>query len=256
MPSEEVSWEQAKKDAENEEMLSGPVSGAPESNAPQAPAPPAPPVQAAPGSHPQDDSDQARDVQEQQAEAGSSEPQEKAEEDQIDIIKPKKDPKQWDFRDNRGNDAKYIQTGLGYFAKMQWFSLVGEVIDKALSGDDKLNVSTLFDGGFAGVSDLRELDTFLQAAAKLLVYAPDFLEKSYCIWLNVPEHERVWARLAMSQDPVDGGLSDEQGIEIIEIFIDQNWEAIETFFRDRLPQLLDRARSRRREAEESRQSRP
>lgn len=219
--------------------------------------PPEPQAPVAPGSHPLDDSDQARDVQEQQSEVASSEPQKVEEEDDpIEIIQPKAEPKTWTFKDQSGGTASYVQTGLSYFGKMQWFSLVGEVVDKALSGDDKVEISSLFDGGLSGVSDLRELDTFLQAASKLLVYAPDFLVKSYCIWLNIPDHERPWARIAMSQNPAEGGLTDDQGIEIIEIFIDQNWEAIDTFFRDKLPLVLDRARSRRLETEESRRSKP
>ena len=37
--------------------------------------------------------------------------------------------------------------------------------------------------------------------------------------------------------PSDGGLTDDQGLEIIEVFIDQNYEALDTFFREKVVEL-------------------
>jgi hypothetical protein len=181
------------------------------------------------------------------------------------VISPKAEPKTWAFHSGKEEnntliEREYIQRPLSYFGKMQFFSLVGEVIDKAMAGENGLRISSLFEmpGGGATLSsnDFRDAETFLQAVGKLLVYAPDFLQKSYCIWLNIPEHERDWAMAVMEQPPEEGGLSDDQGIEIIEIFIDQNWEALEGFFRDKIGQVRDRIQARRQEASESRPSKP
>jgi hypothetical protein len=186
--------------------------------------------------------------------------------DVLDILKPKVSPKEWEVGppDKEGERRKYVQAPLSFFAKMEFFSLVGEVIDKALSGDDALRIGSLFEGpqidasGVFAVSDFSNAEMFFQAVGKLLVYAPDFLEKSYCIWLGVPEIERPWAIAAM-REPVDrGGLSDKDGVEIVEIFIDQNWEAIERFFREEIGSLRSRiqARSRQDQDDESPPSRP
>ena len=37
-------------------------------------------------------------------------------------------------------ERTYVQRPLSFIAKMQWFSLVGEVLDKAMSGDNALTV--------------------------------------------------------------------------------------------------------------------
>lgn len=173
-----------------------------------------------------------------------------------DIIEPKADPKSWSFRefDNEGkllNERTYVQRPLSFFGKMKFFGLAGEVIDKSISGDNGLRLSSLFDmpgrGGQFNASDFRDADTFVQGVGKILTYAPSFLEDSYCIWLEVPDYEEEWAKTVMKQPDGKGGLSDDEGIEIIEIFIDQNWESLESFFREKIASLRARIQSHRKE---------
>jgi len=171
------------------------------------------------------------------------------EEDVLDILVPKAEPKTWVL----GQDdyaREYVQKPLSFIAKMQWFSLVGDVLDRALSGPDGMNLGNLFNapgGGSLSPSDFREADTFVQAIGKLLAVAPDFLVNSYCIWLNVPDYERPVVAELMKLPPDEGGLTDEQGIEIIEVFIDQNYEALDTFFREFLGRLQKRVQQRAQE---------
>lgn len=182
--------------------------------------------------------------------AVSKPPQSKQDDtDVIDTLVPKAEPKTWTISDGK-QDREYIQRPLSFFGKMQFFSLVGEVIDKAVSGDEGLRISSLFEApggrdGLLSAADFRDADTFVQGVGKLLTYAPDFLEKSYCIWLSVPDHERKWAISVMKQPKEAGGFTDEEGIEIIEIFIDQNWESLEDFFRNKIVTLRDRVQSHR-----------
>ena len=106
------------------------------------------------------------------------------------------------------------------------------------------------------MQDFADADTFVQALGKLLSHAPKFLTDSYCIWLGVPDYQRDLVS-AMLAAPVDeGGLSDEQGMEIIEVFIDQNYEALDTFFRERIQGLQARVQARIDAAQSSQQSRP
>lgn len=172
--------------------------------------------------------------------------------DVIDTIVPKAEPKSWTLK-QIGKDGElvesrvYVQRPLSFFGKMQWFSLVGEVIDKSISGDEGLRLSSLFDmpgrGGELRASDFREADTFVQGVGKILVHAPDFLEKSYCIWLGVPDFEQDWAKAIMNEPADRGGLSDDDGLEIVEVFIDQNWESLEAFFREKIASLRARIQS-------------
>ena len=178
--------------------------------------------------------------------------------DVIDTIQPKAEPKSWTLREynEKGEvttERTYVQRPLNFFGKMNFFSLAGEVIDKSLSGDDGLRLSALFempgDGRTMSASDFRDADTFVQGVGKILTYAPDFLEKSYVIWLGVPDYEVEWAKAVMKQPADRGGLSDDDGVEIIEVFIDQNWESLETFFREKIGSLRDRIQSHRKEVE-------
>jgi hypothetical protein len=173
-------------------------------------------------------------------------------EDVLDIIEPKKEPKTW-VVGKSDYERTYVQRELSFIGKMQWFSLVGEVLDKAMSGEDRLSVNSLLSapgsmGGQLSVADFRDADMFVQAIGKLLVHAPDFLQKSYCIWLGVPDYERDLVKNIMALPADEGGLTDEQGMEIIEIFIDQNYEALDSFFREKLGRLQRRVAARAEEA--------
>jgi hypothetical protein len=188
---------------------------------------------------------------------GADEPQSKEEADVIDILQPKSDPRAWTI--GTGDyERTYIQRPLSFFAKMQWFSLVGEVLDKALSGENKMSMNSLLStpgrGGALSIADFRDADTFMQAIGKLLSYAPDFMLDSYVIWLGVPGQEKESAKLIMSLPEEDGGLSDEHGIEIIEVFIDQNYDALDDFFRKRIGELRNRVEARQKTAKEKREA--
>jgi len=215
--------------------------------------------------------------------------QESAPEDVVDILVPKVEPKVWAFGPN--GELEFVQRPLSFVAKMQWFSLVGDVLDKALTGDNKMSLNSLFDApgqqgslsmadfrdadtfvqankmslnslfdapgqpGSLSMADFRDADTFVQAVGKLLVHAPKFLTDSYCIWLNVPDFQRDLVTRVWTLPESEGGLSDDDGIEIIEIFIDQNYEALDAFFREKLGRIQQRAQQRAEAATTSRQSR-
>lgn len=162
-------------------------------------------------------------------------------EDVLDILEPKADPKLWQFNSEMFGEREYTQQPLKFMAKMEWFSLVGEVLDKAMSGPNALSMANLFSTpqglgqGNMSAESFREADTFVQAVGKLVAYSPDFLQKSYAIWLGVKKYERE-----IFYEMIDQELSDEDGFEILNIFIDQNWEAIQGFFGERISELRQR----------------
>jgi hypothetical protein len=166
----------------------------------------------------------------------------------------KEEPKVRKIVDAQGNDREYVQKPLSFVGKIQFLSYIGEVLDKAMSGQNALQLNSLFDvpvrGDVLSAQDFADAQTFVQAIGKLLVYAPDFLPKSYCIWLRVPEYERDWAIAAMEES-----LSDEEGLDIIETFIDQNWETLQGFFAEKLPRVSKRLQARY-QGSQSAQSKP
>lgn len=177
----------------------------------------------------------------------------------IDTLVPQTDPVEWTLTDPENPEIHrtYWQKPLTYFGKMSFFSLVGEVIDKAVSGEEGLQIGSFFGApdlrnpSALTLGDFRDAEMFIQAVGKLLTYAPDFLQKSYCIWFNVPEHERGWAISVMEET-----FTDEQGLHAIEVFIDQNWDALNSFFREKIGTLRDRVRSHQEASRGSQPSKP
>ncbi len=179
-------------------------------------------------------------------------------EDVIEILEPKSEHKAWKV--GPGGELQYIQRPLSFIQKMQWFALVGEMLDKAMSGSNPLSLADLFDNPTAKaaarasrtgktapeitIKNIGEADTFIRALGKIIQHAPEFLLDSYVIWLGVPSHEKSLVRELFEMPEEEGGLSDEMGTEMIEIFIDQNWDALESFFSERIGGIQKRIASR------------
>jgi hypothetical protein len=142
---------------------------------------------------------------------------------------------------------------------MQWFSLVGDVLDKSMSGEGGISVNEILAApgdprNGLSLTDFRDADTFVRAIGKLVVHAPDFILDSYCIWLGVPGHQRPLVKEVMSFPADEGGLTDDQGLEIIEVFIDQNFDALADFFGGKIA-TLQRRISERQEARKNKKGR-
>jgi hypothetical protein len=161
----------------------------------------------------------------------------------VHILEPRYEQAEVILRNN-GHAQKYVQKPMSYFGKMEFMSLVGRTLDEAMKGEDGLRVNSLFESTPSSVSDLNagdfeDLDSFLGLVSKVARYAPDFLKDCYLIWLSVPKSQRVWAREALDN------LGDDEGVEIIERFIDQNWEALEHFFTVQVSRVMRRVAERR-----------
>jgi hypothetical protein len=166
--------------------------------------------------------------------------------DVVDIIQPKIEPVQRTVKDDV-ETRKYTQRPLSFFGKLEFFSLIGDTVDVALQTG--LTVNTMLEAmpASTGLSarDFSDVDSFVLAISKLMKYAPDLLRDCYCVWLNVPIEERAWAKQCFEK------MSDEEGIDIIETFIDQNAEAIENFFRKEVTKLWSRVQRQREESSQS-----
>lgn len=185
--------------------------------------------------------------------------------EEIDAIQPSSAVRVWSI--GKGSDAReYTQRPMSYFQKLQLFSVLGEAIDRITQGPDGLNTAELFGQKSASVSPDGTVSfgggegdqAFIQALTKIAMAAPDLIAELYCVVLNVPKGDREWAKEAMSRAESEGGLSDEVGFAILETFVEQNGEALRTFFVEKGAGLMKRmtAHFRRDESESSKQSSP
>jgi len=185
--------------------------------------------------------DYATAKEELKAEAPAKETAEEDPKEIIDAIVPRVDPVTRKLSDGK-IEREYVQRPLSYFGKMEFFAEIGDAIDMAMSSENALTVNAMMNtvnaSGIAGGP--TDLDSFVAGITKLLRYAPNLLLNSYCIWLGIPHDERPWARAAMVH-PVHG-LDDEMGLDVLEVFIDQNIDEVRSFFVERARALVERAR--------------
>lgn len=168
-------------------------------------------------------------------------------EEELEVIIPDKGVKQWTI--GTGDHAITLnQAPLGFFGKTEFFALLARTLDEAMSGENAMSVAAIMSqvgvdrqNRRLSVSDLADADSFVKAIVKIVGNVPDFLMECYCIWLGVNRGDRPYVKTVMSYPPDQGGLSDEDGLMIIQTFLDQNLEAMESFFGKEMPKMFRRA---------------
>jgi hypothetical protein len=178
---------------------------------------------------------------------------------ELDKLDPQTKPKRWMIgkTPEEGGTEKqysiYVQDKLPWMPRQQFFSLVARTFSQAIkaSGGNVAGMGDIF-GDESGGSlmdrgrrltqrDLTDASQFMTLAFELIGYSADFLIDCYVILLDVPRTEREWARMRFSEpwDPKKEkyGLRDEQHEEIIQTFIDQNYEEIRRFFVVTMPAM-------------------
>lgn len=140
-----------------------------------------------------------------------------------------------------GNDDlgyyEFRQRPLSFFGKIELFGVLGSAVEKAIKNGG-VSISEFLGDGPATLDRVSEADSFIAAIARLAQEAPDFLSDLYVIALSVPKGEREFVKAVMELHADDGGLSDEDGMKILNTFIDQNWEALRDFFALQLMPLV------------------
>jgi hypothetical protein len=151
-------------------------------------------------------------------------------------------------------EKTYVQKPLSFSGMMQFTGLIGEKLSEAMSGANGMTVDgmiadseTIAVAGQAVVSqsDLSNVDSFVKGLARLASYAPTLTDELQCIWLRIPYNERPLVKEVWSRAPEDGGLSISDGSEMLNLFIDQNWNEVEAFFVEQAPQILKRVQKLR-----------
>lgn len=196
-------------------------------------------------------------------------------EEAMEILEPKVDAKRWVVGkppEEGGKETEwsiYTQMPLGYMARNRMFSLIGRTMSAGIksTGGSVGGMEDVFGAGGGTLvergrrlsrRDFQDASQFFTLAMELIGYAPDFLSDFYAIALDVPIGERGWFRDVIEQPhrPNDDrwGMSEDMGIEIIEIFIDQNYEDIRRFFTERLPRIAKRASQREQDHQKAHES--
>ena len=209
-----------------------------------------PPAPAKPEPSEEDQAAQERAEKEAKAEAEV--------EEVLDTLEPQVADRRWVIGKSpeKGGDentyAVYHQKPLGYFPMMRWGAMFLGALKKSIRDNAfdfvELNIMLSPQAGLLAARARRiattnfdDMGSVLSAVLGLMEQTPDFLLSSYIIWLDVPLGEREWAKQVMQQpyDPERDkwGLTQEEGFEMIRLFIDQNYEELRRFF-GQIPKLL------------------
>lgn len=158
-----------------------------------------------------------------------------------------------------GEDAvTYVQAPLSFIGKMRLSSILGRALRRAMESGGGPALASLFGSSEEELTEavvtgrkpltkeeLDETALFMQAIGVLMEFVPDIMLDVYVVALNVPDGEQEWAKETMSLRAEEGGLSDADGVEILETFVNQNWEALKSFFAEQIQPLLQKIRDAR-----------
>lgn len=179
----------------------------------------------------------------------------------LEALDPQSEPKRWvvgkppEMGGKENEFSIYVQDKLPWMQEKVFFSHVGRTFADAIkaTGGDFGGMADVFgDEGGSIIErgrrltqrDFGDAASFLTLAFELVYYSPMFLVDCYIIILDVPRDERRWARARFMEkwDPAANkwGLKDEEHEEIIQTFIDQNYESIRRFFAEVLPGIFRR----------------
>ena len=125
-----------------------------------------------------------------------------------------------------GEEKTWTQTEMGFMPKIRFFRLLAGTL--RLASDTKGGSPMDFIQEAFGEAELTDenlqASTFVNGIIQLVELAPDFLEESFVLVLNVKPQDEAWFYECLE------GLDDETGIDIIEVAIGQNGAAIRRFF--------------------------
>lgn len=149
----------------------------------------------------------------------------------------------------------FVQQPLGYVACLRFYGLVGKTVAEAIKAGGAVDLGDAFNATGGNIQDrakqimeqsFNDAGSFAALLFQLIAYSPDFILEFYCIALDVPKDERRWAKAVMEQPwrPENNkwGLQRKQGQDIIERFIDQNYDEVRDFFGDLVRNVNKRVR--------------
>lgn len=132
----------------------------------------------------------------------------------------------------------FVQKPLSFFGKIEFFSVVGKAIDSILSEggslSELLDVPD-YDPSVPLATSASDADVFVKALARVVQSAPEILSDLYLVILSVPRGQRAYVAMRLEEE-----LDDEQGMQILDTFVDQNWEVMTSFFKEKVLPLANK----------------
>jgi hypothetical protein len=145
---------------------------------------------------------------------------------------------------------------LSFFEKQDFITLMGGYFDRFAEGEFGISLKEIF--GEDVRKQMGEIPTevsanqaeqiigdnadLIKAVVKVANTLPDLQLKIIMIALGVPPNERAFVGEILRGPVWRGGLTDDQGFEILHIFITQNAKAIRSFFAQKGRELVDHFR--------------
>lgn len=142
---------------------------------------------------------------------------------------------------------KFVQHEMSYMTKLKFFRLLSSTIRIASESQggtiaDFLQetigggqMSLLVSQGYSKEqAEAISSNQFMSTILRLIELVPDFAEETYVLALGARPNDHQWVREALES------LDDDEGVDILEVFIAQNAKAIRRFFDRHLRRLAQR----------------
>lgn len=146
-------------------------------------------------------------------------------------------------------EVNFRQAEMGMFPAQEFLTIISEVIDKVARGEMGIKLGELFRGDLE-MPDAIDPETvdrmidenmqLLQAIVKLIQALPVLQLDVIVISLGVPRHQREWAKEQLAQPPHMGGLSVDDGFELLGVFIEQNGDLIREKLMGKARELVEK----------------
>lgn len=171
-----------------------------------------------------------------------------------ELIAPKK--KVWIFgkpAEQGGEEDEWlqvIQRPLSVLNSMTFFGMMADTIvaslDSGVSELDQLLGRVQSVGAKLDMSMLDDPGQFFLIILRLMRQAPDFIVNAFIMWLEVKPGDEMWFRQIIRQrhnpEEEEWGPTQEMIGEIIEVFLEQNYEETRRFFTETLQKVVAKAR--------------
>jgi hypothetical protein len=133
------------------------------------------------------------------------------------------------------NGPTYVQDQLGMFPSQEFALLIKNILRKYVDGEMGKQIGQLFQGNASVPTEFTpdavnkavdENMAVIQAIFQLIEDVPGLQQDIICLSLGIPNRERPWAKEAMTAAPYRGGLTVDEGFDLLITFIKQNAELV------------------------------
>lgn len=155
--------------------------------------------------------------------------------------------------ENGGEEGEWLQLfqrPLSTLNSMVFFGMFADALLNAMESgasqlDDILgNFNIRGSKGF-NLNNIDDMGEWLLVLLRLVKVAPNFVADSFVMWLEVPADKERWFRqiIFMRYDPEEEewGPTQDKIIELFEIFLEQNYDEVRSFFTEKLPKVAAKA---------------